>query len=83
MVRVLYYSALSESHYAIMTEENLFVGRIEDGDVVLVEKVRDGVIANWLYPATALPAGLMVIEPRSPPKAVKALPMATVLAVPS
>lgn len=50
MPRVVYYSALSESHYAIMTEGNLFVGRIEDGDVVLVEKVFDAV---WFYNESA------------------------------
>ena len=51
--------------------------------VVLDDTVRDGVIVNCEYLATALPAGLMPIDPRSPPNAVNALPMATDLAVPS
>ena len=51
--------------------------------VVLEDTVRDGVIVNWEYLATALPAGLIPIDPRSPPNAVNALPIATDLAVPS
>jgi hypothetical protein len=47
------------------------------------ENVIPGVMVNCEYPATALPAGLRVIEPRSPPSAVKALPIATDRAVPS
>ena len=42
-----------------------------------------GVIVNCEYLATADPAGFIVTEPRSPPKAVNAFPIAIVLAVPS
>jgi ABC-type amino acid transport substrate-binding protein len=42
-----------------------------------------GVNEIWEYLATALPAGLRPIEPMSPPRAVNALPIAIVLAVPS
>ena len=51
--------------------------------VVLVDIVNAGVMDICEYPATALPAGLMVTEPISPPRAVNALPIATDLAVPS
>ena len=44
--------------------------------------VSAGVMENWAYFATALPAGLRLIEPRSPPRAVNASPMAMVLADP-
>jgi hypothetical protein len=50
---------------------------------VEAEKVSAGVKDICEYPATALPAGFIVTEPRSPPSAVKALPIATDLAVPS
>ena len=50
---------------------------------LLVEIDIEGVIVTCEYPATALPAGLIVTAPRSPPRAVKALPIATVLADPS
>mgnify|MGYP007037171510 CR=1 FL=1 len=50
---------------------------------MLVVKVSEGVSDICEYFATALPAGLIATEPRSPPNAVKALPIATVLAVPS
>ena len=50
---------------------------------VHVVNVSDGEMMNWECFATALPAGLMLIDPRSPPSAVKALPIAIVLAVPS
>jgi hypothetical protein len=51
--------------------------------VLLDDIVSPGVNVNWEYPATALEAGLMLMEPRSPPRAVNALPIATVRAVPS
>ena len=44
--------------------------------------VTPGVMVTWEKLFTAEPAGLMPTEPRSPPRAVKALPMAMVLAVP-
>ena len=50
---------------------------------VFVENVREGVSVICEYPATALPAGLIETAPRSPPSAVKALPIATDRAVPS
>ena len=42
-----------------------------------------GVKVSCEYFATALPAGLMDMLPRSPPRAVNAFPIAIVLAVPS
>ena len=46
------------------------------------EMLRPGVMVNWEYPATAAPAGLIPIEPRSLPTAVIALPKAALRAVP-
>lgn len=51
--------------------------------MVLDENVSDGVMVICEYPATAVPAGLIETDPRSPPNAVKAFPIAIVLAVPS
>ena len=45
--------------------------------VVFDAIVREGVMDICEYFATALPAGLMPMEPRSPPRAVNAFPMAT------
>ena len=47
------------------------------------EMERAGVRAICEYFATALPAGLIPMDPMSPPKAVNAFPIATDLAVPS
>lgn len=49
----------------------------------LTEMFTPGVTDTCEYLATADPAGLIVTAPRSPPRAVNALPMATVLAVPA
>ena len=49
---------------------------------LLPEMVIAGVMVTWEKLFTAEPAGLMPTEPRSPPRAVKALPIAMVLAVP-
>ena len=40
--------------------------------------MNEGVKENWEYLYMALDAGLMAIAPKSPPRAVKALPMASV-----
>ena len=49
---------------------------------LIEEMVTSGVMENWEYPATAEPAGLNTMDPRSPPTAVIALPMPTERAVP-
>ena len=51
-------------------------------EVLTLEMLSPGVIVSCPYEATAEPAGLIPIEPRSPPRAVIALPRAIDLAVP-
>ena len=48
----------------------------------VVERVKPGLMTNCEYEATEEPAGLMVMEPGSPPTAVTAFPIPRVRAVP-
>ncbi len=75
---------LGSLNLVLLTELAFFpsdVGSREN--VVFVRDVlSDGEMTNWLYPATAEPAGFTVTVPRSEPSAPTAPPRPTTLAVP-